>query len=201
MRSFHVTSHLPASLLPLAAALVLGACGAPAAPVTPATGASPASPVTPAASASPASPVTPPASAAPTPGATSVAFEKLSYDGRPSEEGKPLPVTADKRLKTQAELAALLDQLKAPATGRPTVDFTKKEVLAFYDEGGSNGCYELQLLSLQNNGAVITPVFAEKPRPGEDDDRVCTMVLVLPHYLLVAIDRTTLPVAGLDAAK
>jgi hypothetical protein len=196
--------HFAFPLAPLAAALILGACatngaGVPAAstpPVTPAGGAAGAT----------ASPTTTPTkapstapSATPTPGAAKIPFKKLSYEGGAAEEGKPLPVTANKRLKTQAELTALLDQVKAEKTGRPTVDFAKQEVLAFYDEGGNNGCYELVLLELQNKGAVIQPVFQEKPEPG-DTDRICTQQLVLPHYLLVAIDRSPLPVAGVDQA-
>lgn len=186
-------------LMPLAAALILGACGAPAAPpVTPAASGTPA----PATSAAPSTmpSATPTPIADPTPGGTKIPFEKLMYDGGAAEEGKPLPVTDNRRLKTQAELDALLDAVKAPKAGRPTVDFAKKEVLAFYDAGGPNGCYELALLDLFNKGANIEPRFAEKPQPGkEDPDRICTMVLVLPHYLLVAIDKSPLPVVGIDA--
>lgn len=189
--------------LPLAAALILGACGAPPAPpVTPAATQTPAAtastPASVAPSMAPSASATP--AATPTPGGTKIPFEKLMYDGGAAEEGKPLPVTDNRRLKTRAELDALLDAVKAPKEGRPTVDFAKKEVLAFYDAGGPNGCYELALLELLNKGAVIEPKFAEKPQAGkEDPDRVCTMVLVLPHYLLVAIDRSPLPVAGIDA--
>ena len=195
MRSF----PRPTLLAPVAAALVLAACSvAPVAPVTPSASATAAPAASPNAAATPTaapSAAAPPA-ASPTPAGPQGAVETLAYTAAPGED--PLPVTTNQRLKTQAELTALLDKIKAAKTGRPTVDFTKQEVLAFYDAGGPNGCYELTLLELLNKGAVLTPVFAEKPKPGVADDRVCTMAIVAPRYLLVAIAKSPLPVAGID---
>lgn len=137
-------------------------------------------------------------SASPTPALTPVPFKALGHFGK-ADEGKPLPVVKDARIKDQKALDALLDQIKAPKTGRPTVDFTKKEVLAFYGAGGNNGCFELSLLSLGQDGKIISPTLSTPPKAG--DDRVCTEAIVPPSFLLIEIDKSTLPVAGIDAAK
>lgn len=147
-------------------------------------------------------PVTPaqqsPAAAAPAAG-TAVPFETYEVLRTGGDPEKALPRTDHVRISSQADLDAFLALIGAEPGTRARVDFTKQEILAFYQPGGGNGCDDRTLRSLTASAAGLKPVYASENDLDPDAERACTMVMILPGYDLYVIDRTAQPVEGVKA--
>lgn len=126
-----------------------------------------------------------------------VAFERLTHPGSQDAE-KAYPSTSHVRLRSQADFDAFAKAIRMLEDGRPTVDFTRREVLAFYQPGGGNGCDEKQLMSLTDVGSELVPEFSSQNDRDPGGDKICTMVFILPGYVLYTIDRTDEPVRGVS---
>lgn len=121
-------------------------------------------------------------------------FETLSFERTAVDPEKPLPMQDKYRIRSQADLDAFLDKLDASKTNRPNVDFEHKEVLAFYDKAGGNGCDERKLEKVFMEGDTIKYVYGSENELHPAPDKICTMIYIMPHYDLYAIVKYDAPV-------
>lgn len=145
-----------------------------------------------------------PAQQSPAPAASpaaggAIAFERYEILRPSADPEQPLAHTENLRLRSQAELDAFLKAIGAEAGTRIRVDFTKQEILAFYDAGGSSGCADRTLRSLTATGGAIKPVYGSENELAPDPNRACTEIFIFPGYDLYTMARSELPVEGVKA--
>jgi hypothetical protein len=179
-----IKTKLECALYAVLAASCLSACGlflqpVPTGPVGPA-GGLPAPSASPGANAN----VSPQPSQ---PRGGEIAFTRLTFQRSTSDPEAPLPKTENLRIRTKEALAAFLDQLGADTAGRPTVDFSSREVLAFYDKAGGSGCSDAKLEQLFEAANEVRYVYGSADELHPDPNRGCTQIFIYPHYDLYAM--------------
>lgn len=127
-----------------------------------------------------------------------IAFEAVTFQRSTVDPEQSLPRQENLRLKSQAALDALLDELGADEAGRPAVDFTQREVLAFYDKAGGSGCDDSKLEKLFAAGGEIRYLYGSLNELKPDPKRACTMIYILPHFDLYVIPRYDQPVQNFE---
>jgi hypothetical protein len=81
---------------------------------------------------------------------------------------------------------------QVPAPALPTIDFSRKMLVALFSGNKPNGCYGIGSPQVERIGTVIRVSYVET-EPGSDPNTVCTQSITSPA-LLLEIDRSDAPV-------